>query len=153
MKIKYLLAIIMVVLLVGCAQKQATEPAETTQPEKPVAQPEAPAEETAPEVPQEEAAPETEETTAEEMETPEGVDVTITRSGFKPEEVTVKKGGSLVLKVMDENRHAISSRDSDIFRSASMVKGDITEIPLDTAGEFTFMDVVYGNRLIVTVTE
>jgi len=145
MKLKFILAMLIVVLLIGCAKPQvAPEPvAPAPEPVQPVA-----VEPTPVEPVQEVVKP-----APVEGVSLDGVDVALSMAGFDPEEVTVKKGTSIIVKVVDSRRHAVTSKTNALFTSKQLTKEDTTEIPLDMVGEFVFLDVTFGKRLTVTVTE
>jgi len=89
MEIKYILAVLVVIMLSGCAAKVPEQPGETVNPEVTL-----PAEEQPPVGP--------EGPVEGELEEPEAVgevtDVQVLRAGFDPEELTVSSGTVLTWK-------------------------------------------------------
>lgn len=153
MKLRHILVLLMVILLIGCAKKEvAPEPTPVAPEPTPVVEPET-APEPEPVVTEPKPVEKPQELTKEETELLGDADVALTKAGFNPDKVTISAGGNLVIKVLDDNRHAVSSKNSDIFRSGSLTKAEETVIPLKDAGSYLFMDVTYGKRLTVEVTE
>jgi len=136
MKITYIVALLMIVFMVGCA---------TTQPEEAPAAPEEPAEET-PALPEEPA-----EAPAEEAETPTVVegDVIVTSAGFDPAEMTVPLGTMLTV-VAGEGRHTLTV---DGKSTPPIEEGTGYDITFDTAKTVRIWDLSSKKWLIVTVTE
>ena len=160
MKIRYLLvAIMMVILLVGCASKQATTspstvPTAPSAPQAPSVPPQVPETQPATQPTTQPSTTETQTTAPSEPSAPVlavGSEIVLTKEGFNPAEVTVAQGSKVVITVNDDRKHAISSINSDVFRSKSVSKGDIVEIPFEKTGEFNFLDVTFGKHLKVIV--
>lgn len=140
MEIRHILAVLVVLMLSGCAaevQDQPTEPItpEVTPPveEEPPAEPETPAE--------------------EEVEEPEVVggaeDVQILRAGFDPEELTVSAGTVVTWKNMDDRIHIVVLVGGE--RSPRLSEGDIFEYEFEEAGTYQVMDAIFGFKGTVIV--
>ena len=131
MKIGYVVAILAIILLVGCAQTTPTPPV------TPV--------ETPPVEPVVETPPVTTTTIAE---TPKG-EIEILVKGFDPTELTVKKGTTVkwvntapAVRILGGN-----------VRSPNLKSGDTFEYTFDKAGEYTIIEVLSKARGKVIVTE
>ena len=140
MEIKHILAVLVVLMLSGCAAKVPDQPGEAVTPEvTPPAEEQPPVE---PEGPVE-----------GEVEEPEVVggaaDVQILRGGFDPEELTVSVGTVVTWKNMDDRAHIILLVGGE--RSPSLNKGGIFEYKFEEAGTYQVMDAIFGFKGIVTV--
>ncbi len=150
MKLRNILVILMIILLVGCAKKEvAPEPVVPVQ--EPVVVEVAPEPEPVVEAPKPLEKPEG--LTEEEQVDLGSADVALTKAGFNPDVVTIKKDSSIIIKVLDDNKHALTPKFVSDYRSKSLEKGEDTKIDFSEAGEFRFIDAVYGKWLTVTVTE
>ena len=140
MEIKHILAVLVVIMLSGCAaevQEQPTEPSapDVTPPveEQPSVEPEGPVE--------------------GEVEEPEVVggaaDVQVLRGGFDPEELTVSAGTVVTWKSMDDRIHIVVLVGGE--RSPRLSEGDIFEYEFDEAGTYQVMDAVFGFKGTVIV--
>jgi len=140
MEIRHILAVLVVLMLSGCAAKvqeqQPTEPVtpEVTPPaEEPIAEPETPAE--------------------EEVEEPEVVagaaDVQVLREGFDPEELTVSAGTVVTWKNMDDRIHIVVLVGGE--RSPRLESEDTFEYKFEEAGTYQVMDAIFGFKGTVTV--
>ena len=140
MEIKHILAVLVVIMLSGCAaevQEQPTEPSapDVTPPveEQPSVEPEGPVE--------------------GEVEEPEVVggaaDVQVLRGGFDPEELTVSAGTVVTWKSMDDRIHIVVLVGGE--RSPRLSEGDIFEYEFEEAGTYQVMDAVFGFKGTVIV--
>lgn len=120
MKVSYIMAVLAILLLIGCAQTTVT-PTET-------APPTAPAEEPVVEEPAE--------------VTPEVAEVEILVRGFDPEEVTVKKGTTVrwINTAAGTKIVTIEGKSSDRLES-----GDTYEKTFEEVGEYRVFDL-FGKR-------
>ncbi|MBA3064327.1 hypothetical protein FP803_02720 [Candidatus Woesearchaeota archaeon] len=131
MEIKHILAILVVIMLSGCAAEVQEQPEETVTPEvtppveeQPPVEPEGPVE-------------------GEEPEAVGGAaDVQVLRGGFDPEELTVNVGTVVTWKNMDDRVHIIMIIGGE--RSPRLEEGDIFEYEFEEAGTYTIMDSVFG---------
>ena len=145
MEIKHILAVLVVIMLSGCAAEVQEQPDETTAPdvtppsviEQPPAEPETP-----PEAPVE-----------GEVEEPEVVggaaDVQVLRRGFDPEELTVSASTVVTWKNMDDRVHMVMVIGGE--RSPRLEAGDVFEHKFDEAGTYQVMDSIFGFKGTVTV--
>ena len=129
MKITYVVALLMIVLLVGCAA-----PPEV--PDEP-APPEVPA---VPEVPEEEVEVEVEVVTG---------DITVTNAGFDPAELEVPVGSVLTILAV-EGRHQLTVDGKTV---PAVEEGTGYDVTLDEAGEVRIFDILTKKTAIITVTE
>ena len=138
MEIKHILAVLVVLLLSGCAanvQEQPTEPSapDATPPpvEQPPVEPEGPVE-------------------VEEPEVVGGAeDVQVLRGGFDPEELTVSAGTVVTWKNMDDRVHIILLVGGE--RGPRLEEGDIFEYEFEEAGTYEVMDSIFGFKGTVIV--
>jgi len=130
MEIKYILAVLVVIMLSGSAAKVPEQPGETVNPEVTL-----PAEEQPPVGP--------EGPVEGELEEPEAVgevtDVQVLRAGFDPEELTVSVGTVVTWKNMG-GVHIISITGVD--KSQRLVEGDTFEYKFNEAGTYEVMDAI-----------
>lgn len=140
MEIKHILAVLVVIMLSGCAAEVEEQPDETVTPdvtppveEQPPVEPEGPVE--------------------GEVEEPEVVggaaDVQVLRGGFDPEELTVSAGTVVTWKNMDDRVHIVVLVGGE--RSPTLAEGDIFEYEFEEAGTFQVMDAVFGFKGTVIV--
>jgi len=138
MEIKHILAVLVVLLLSGCAanvQEQPTEPSapDATPPpvEQPPVEPEGPVE-------------------VEEPEVVGGAeDVQVLRGGFDPEELTVSAGTVVTWKNMDDGTHIVNIIGEQT--SPTLKAGDIFEYKFEEAGTYIVMDAVMKFKGTVVV--
>ena len=138
MEIKHILAVLVVIMLSGCAAEVQEQPDETVTPdvtppveEQPSVEPEGPVE-------------------VEEPEVVGGAaDVQLLRGGFDPEELTVSAGTVVTWKNMDDRIHIVVLVGGE--RSPRLSEGDIFEYEFEEAGTYTIMDSVFGFKGTVTV--
>ncbi len=136
MEIKYILVVLVVIMLSGCAAKAPEQPGETvtpdvTPPEVPPVEPEGPVE-------------------VEEPEVVGGAaDVQILRAGFDPEELTVSAGTVVTWKNMDNRVHITLLVGGE--RSPSLNEGDTFEYKFEEAGTYEIMDAVFKFKGTVIV--
>ena len=148
MKVRHILALLVVLMLSGCAAENTDQPAEggevapPAETEQPPEAPETPPVE--PEVP-----PEAPETPEEEEEVPVGADIQILRGGFDPEEFTVAPGSVVSFKNMDDRVHMVMVIGGE--RSPRLEAGDVFEHKFDEAGTYSVMDSVFGFKGTITV--
>ena len=138
MKISYIVAILAIIMLVGCATPQPAAP------EEPAAPPEVPAE-TPPAVPDASA-----ETVAEVQNTAatEG-EIAITKAGFDPSELTVKIGSTLTLKAVEgDHKLTIGGASTPVIK-----EGTGYDAKFDKVGDIVIFDILTKKSAIVTVTE
>ncbi|MBW2989408.1 cupredoxin domain-containing protein [Candidatus Woesearchaeota archaeon] len=139
MKAIYMVALLMIVLMVGCATKQQEAPAA---PEAPPAMPEATP-----------SAPGVMPTEAEEMPgvMPSGAvetEVIVTNAGFDPAELEVAAGTKISLKVV-EGRHKMTIDGST---TPVIEEGSSYEVTLEEAGEIRIFDIFSKKSAYITVT-
>lgn len=140
MEMRHILAVLVVLILSGCAAEVPEQPGEDVTPEvTPPVEEEPPAE---PETPAE-----------EEVEEPEVVggaeDVQVLRGGFDPEELTVSAGTVVTWKNMDDRVHIVVLVGGE--RSPRLSEGDIFEYEFEEAGTYQVMDVIFGFKGTVIV--
>jgi len=131
MKIKYVVALLSVLLLaIGCApqEPEVTEP--VSAPEPVVTEPVA----TEPEVVVDEK--------------PTGLDITLTKKGFSPDTLTVQSG-TMVTFIAKEGRHRLSVGGEGI--SNTFQEGETAEYMFDQVGEWRVFDVVNKKSAYITV--
>ncbi|MBU4283691.1 MAG: cupredoxin domain-containing protein [Nanoarchaeota archaeon] len=135
MEIKHILAVLVVIMLSGCAAEVEEQPEETVTPEvTPPVEPEIPVE----------------ELVEEEPEVVGGAeDVQVLRGGFDPEELTVSAGTVVTWKNMDDRVHIVVLVGGE--RSPTLAEGDIFEYEFEEAGTFQVMDAVFGFKGTVIV--
>src|SRR3989338_617719 len=119
MKISYLVAILAIILLVGCAQEKAAVTPAETEPEPPVV------ETPTTTVPVEE----------KPVETPKS-EIEVLVKGFEPAELTIKKGTT----VKWVNTAPTVRILGGAVRSPSLKSGDTFEYTFDKAGEYTVIE-------------
>jgi len=138
MEIKHILAVLVVIMLSGCAAKAPEQPGEAVTPEV---------------TPPVEEQPPVEPEGPVEVEEPEVVggaaDVQVLRRGFDPEELTVSAGTVVTWKNMDDRVHIVLLVGGE--RSPRLNEGDIFEYEFEEAGTYTIMDSVFGFKGTVTV--
>jgi len=129
MEIKHILAVLVVIMLSGCAAEVQEQPDETVTPdvtpppvEEPQVEPEGPVE-------------------GEEPEVVGGAaDIQILKGGFDPEELPVSVGTVVTWKNMDERTHIVNIIGEQT--SPTLKAGDIFEYKFEEAGTYTVMDAV-----------
>ncbi len=134
MEIKYILAVLVVLMLSGCAAEVQEQPDEIVTPDvtPPPVEPEMPPE----------ALP-------VEPEVVGGVaDVQILRAGFDPEELTVSVGTVVTWKNMDDRIHIIMIVGGE--RSPRLEERDTFEYKFEEAGTYQVMDAIFGFKGTVT---
>ena len=139
MEIKHILAVLVVLMLSGCAAEVQEQPEKTVTPkvtapaEESIAEPETP-----PEAP------------AEEEKPVSGVaDVQVLRAGFDPEELTVSVGTVVTWKNMDDRVHIILLVGGE--GSPKLNNGDIFEYKFEEAGTYEVIDAIFKFKGTVTV--
>jgi len=142
MEIRHILALLVVLMLSGCAADNV----EQHHQEEEVA---SPAEEGQPPV-EPETPPQTNEEETEE-EVPVGADIQILRTGFDPEELTIAQGSVVTFKNMDEKANIILIVGGE--RSPRLEKGDTFEHRCDEAGIYEFMDAIFKFKGTIEVQE
>ena len=138
MEIRHILAVLVVIMLSGCAAEVQEQPDETVTPdvtppveEQPPVEPEGPVE-------------------VEEPEVVGGAaDVQVLRGGFDPEELTVSAGTVVTWKNMDDRVHIILLVGGE--RSPSLDEGDIFEYEFEEAETYEIMDAVFKFKGTVIV--
>lgn len=136
MRVSYIVALLMIVLIVGCAA-----------PETP---PAAPAEEPPTEEPP--AVPaEVSEIPAATPETPVAVksEIIVTSAGFDPAELTVKVGSTLAIK-STEGKHRLTVGGKLV---PTVEEGSATDVTFDKVGKIIVFDLSTKKSAIITVTE
>ena len=135
MEIKHILAVLVVLMLSGCAAEVEEQPEETVTPEvTPPVEPEIPPEELVEEEP-------------EVVIT--GEDVQILRGGFDPEELPVSVGTVVTWKNMDDRVHIVALIGGE--RSPRLEEGDIFEYEFEEAGTYEVMDAIFKFKGTVIV--
>ena len=132
MKIKYLFAILMVLLLVGCAQEAQEEEQEEV------------AAEVQDEMPLEEEIDSMEEVA--EPAAPSEADVMLSRTGFDPAELSVTVPAKVMVKITGATRHTITKVGGG-FRSAGLTDGQSAEIMIEEAGSHEYFDIISKKKL------
>ena len=143
MEIKYILVVLVVIMLSGCAAKAPEQPGETITPDvTPPLEEQPPAEPSAPITPQE---------TPVEEEKPVGgaAEVQILRAGFDPEELIVSAGTVVTWKNMDDRVHLVVLKGGK--RRPRLSEGDIFEYKFEEAGTYQIVDVIFGFKGTVIV--
>jgi len=140
MEIKHILAVLVVIMLSGCAAKAPEQPGEAVTPEV---------------TPPVEEQPPVEPEGPVEVEEPEVVggaaDVQVLRGGFDPEELTVSVGTVVTWKNMDDRIHIIVLIDGE--RSPRLEEGDTFEYKFEEAGTYDIIDAVFGFKGKIIVAE
>jgi len=136
MEMKHILAVLIVLMLSGCAAEVQEQPEETVTPEvtPPVEEPETIIEESAEGEPEVSGGAE---------------DVQVLRAGFDPEELAVSIGTVVTWKNMDNRVHIVSVIGKDT--SPRLEEGHIFEYEFEEAGTYQVMDIIFGFRGTVTV--
>jgi plastocyanin len=148
MEIKHILALLVVVMLSGCAANNVEQPdqgEENTPPaedEQPPVEPEMP--------PVEPESPEEEEEESEE-EAASGADIQILRGAFDPEEITVAPGSIVTFKNTDDRAHLVVVIGGE--RSPGLEDGDTFEHKFEEAGTYEVMDSIFGFKATIIVQE
>jgi len=128
-KLRYVVALLMVFSLIGCAQPEA---------------PEAPDEPAAPDAPD---APEPIDEEPAEVEAPVEGDLVVTSAGFDPAELTVEVGTTLtILSAEGRHKFTIAGTVSPIVE-----EGSAYDVTFDTVGEVKVFDILSKKTAIVTV--
>ena len=159
---KYLFAILMVALLVGCT-KQEAPPAMEQAPVTPEPKIEVPAQTPplTPEVSAEKPAmttPPTEEPKMEEEPKQDaveaGTEVQVEKTGFNPAELKVKVGTMVTFKNMASSKVALNSMTKGMgdFRK-SLGAGESYQYTFSKAGSYVLYDAIHKHRGAVTVEE
>ena len=138
MRAWYIVALLMIVIISGCATKEGT-----TTPEKTTTSEAGTAEKTA----EEETTEATEEVAEEETTTSEG-DIFMTLSGFDPAETTTTVGSTLTLKAV-EGDHLLTIGGKS---TGKIKEGDTYEVTFDKEGKVKIFDVFTKKSATVTVT-
>jgi len=140
MEIRHILAVLVVLMLSGCAAEIPEQPGEDVTPEvtppaeEPIAEPE-----TLPEEPVE----------GEPEVVGGAADVQVLRAGFDPEELTVSVGTVVTWKNMDGRVHIVVLVGGE--RGPRLEEGDIFEYGFEEAGTYAIMDVIFGFKGTVIV--
>jgi len=142
MEMKHILAVLVVLMLSGCAAEVQEQQDETTTPDA-----------TPPPVEQQPVEQPPEAPVGGEVEEPEVVggaaDVQVLRGGFDPEELTVSAGTVVTWKNMDDRVHIILLVGGE--RSPSLNEGDTFEYKFEEAGTYEVMDSIFKFKGIVIV--
>ncbi len=150
MRAWYIVALLMIVIISGCATKEGTTtPEKTTTSEAGTAEKTAEEEttEATEEVAEEETTEATEEVAEEETTTSEG-DIFMTLSGFDPAETTTTVGSTLTLKAV-EGDHLLTIGGKS---TGKIKEGDTYEVTFDKEGKVKIFDVFTKKSATVTVT-
>lgn len=126
--------LLVLVLIIGCAPKEAP-PITTPEPTEPVEQPEVTS--TTPTTPTAPTTPTNITPTTPKEESPKA-DITITATGINPAELTIKVGETITF---------VNAKDSNALLGSPINSGTIKpkgsfSKKFDTAGEYSYMDVV-----------
>lgn len=138
MKVGYIVALLMIILIAGCATQKESAPA------APPAAPAAP--ETPPAVPEAPAAP---ETPAEETPAVVEGDIVVTSAGFDPVEMEVVVGTTLAIKSA-EGRHKLTV---DGKTTQIIEEGAAADVTFDKVGKIRVFDIFTKKSAYITVTE
>ena len=138
MEIKHILAVLVVLMLSGCAAEVQEQPDETVTPdvtlpaeEQPPVEPEGPVE-------------------VEEPKVVGGAeDIQILRGGFDPEELAVSAGTVVTWKNTDDGTHIVNIIGEQT--SPTLKAGDIFEYKFEEAGTYIVMDAVMKFKGTVVV--
>jgi len=122
MKISYILAILAIALMIGCA-----------------APPEAPPETPPPEAPAEEV--------VEEVEAPPVGEITVTSAGFDPAELTVAVGTTLTITATEGN-HKLTIGGK---LAPQIDEGTSYDVVLEEAGETRLFDLLTKKSAVITI--
>ena len=143
MEIKHILAVLIVLMLSGCAAKVPEQPGETITPDVTIpVEEQPPVEPSAPITPQ--------ETPVEEEKLVGGAaEVQILKAGFDPEELIVSAGTVVTWKNMDNRVHITLLVGGE--RSPSLNEGDTFEYKFEEAGTYEIMDAVFKFKGTVIV--
>lgn len=141
MKVRYFVALLMVLLLIGCATK--TQPAAPATPTTPP--PETPAAPPTPPTVPETSAP---TTPTEAPKVAEG-EITVTSAGFDPAETTVKVGATLSIK-STEGRHKLTVGGTT---TPAIEEGSAYDVTFDKVGKIRVFDIFTKKSAYVTVIE
>ncbi|MBI2575965.1 hypothetical protein HYV84_02035 [Candidatus Woesearchaeota archaeon] len=81
--------------------------------------------------------------------------IAILDNGFSPEDITVKAGSSITWAVNDNKKHIIACYQNSkrLFSSDLLKPGDEFSREFQYRGEVSCIDVIYGHRLKVTVSQ
>ncbi len=137
MKVSYIVALLMIVLMIGCATKEEAAPVAPVEPTVPAEEPPA-----APTQPVEEVA-------AEEKVPVVVGDIVVTSAGFDPAEMTVTVGSMLTIK-SSEGRHklTVDGTTTDVIEEGAAV-----DVTFDEVGKIRVFDIFTKKSAYVTVTE
>jgi len=137
MRVKYIVALLAILIMVGCATKQPEAP-----PETPPVPPETPPESV-------EEAPAVEETVEEPVV---GADIKILNKAFDPEELTLSAGSTVTWINMDETTvHSISIVGKGVICSRKKA-GETCGYTFEEAGTYEIMDLINKFKGTITVT-
>ena len=139
MEIKHILALLVVVMLSGCAAKPVEQPDQGTDVTPPVDEVQPPIE---PEVQDDEQAEEDEKTPVE-------ADVEILRRGFSPEKLKVPAGSTVSFVNADDRVHIVSILG--VETSPRLGQGDVFEYEFQETGTYSITDAIFGFKGIITV--
>lgn len=134
MRISYIVALLVVLLMVGCAAKQ---------PAAPVTPPAAP--ETPPAPPPAAETPTTETPAA----APSAGEIVVTNAGFDPAESTAKVGDTVTIKAV-EGKHKLTIGGAS---TPTIEEGSSYDVTLSKAGKTPIFDIITKKSAIITVTE
>jgi len=140
MRLGYIVALLMIVLMVGCATTQPAAPpaAPATPPAAPATPPAAP--ETPPAAPAEDAEPVVD------------ADIQILNRAFDPDELTVSSGSTVTWINMDESAvHSLSIVGQGVICSRKQ-SGETCEYTFGEAGTYEIMDLINKFRGTIIVT-
>ncbi|MBU0627704.1 MAG: hypothetical protein KKC75_00820 [Nanoarchaeota archaeon] len=138
MNIKYVVAILAIVLMIGCAAPQPAAPA-AEPPAAPAAEPPAMPEPPAADAP------------AEGAEAPAAVEgeIAVTKAGFDPAEMTVALGSIVTLNAVEgDHKFTIGGMSTPIVS-----EGTSYDATFDKVGKINIFDILTKKSAVITVTE
>ncbi len=134
MKLGYIVALLIIVLMVGCAKQE--EPAALPPAETPL-------------VPEAQETPPLPEAPAEEEPAVVEGDIAVTSAGFDPAEMTVTVGTTLAIKSAEgKHKFTIAGTTTPIVE-----EGTAYDVTFDKAGEVRIFDIFTKKSAYITVTE
>ncbi len=84
---------------------------------------------------------------------PKGLEVFVAKEGMTPEELTVKKGSTVVWVIKDDRKHLLIEKNKGLFKSPTLVKDEKFEFTFETVGTFRILDSLSIKWATVNVVE
>jgi plastocyanin len=148
------LIILAAVLISGCSQKTTIAQEKTSQPQElpqEIAVPEQQTE-TAPQT-QTETAPEQQETGAAEQQLPKTYNVEISGYSFKPAQITIKTGDTVVWTNRDSAQHTATSDAGNEIGSELLAKGETYSHTFTKPGIYPYHCIPHPNMKAAVIVE